>query len=159
MNIRALLVETHPHIPSEPALSDLSPAQAVERLPRAPHSIAEIVAHMSFWQSWFLARCEGRHEPPIASASLGWPGVEATDWPPVRDRFLAGLQRAVTLGESDARRAAPLAPAIEFRPQAGYTVGDALTHIAMHNAHHLGQIITLRQLMAAWPPPGGGFTW
>jgi hypothetical protein len=114
---------------------------------------------MSFWQSWFLARCEGRHEPLVASASLGWPTVDAAGWPAVRDEFLSGLRRAVTLGESDTRRGTAVAPAIEFGPLSSYTVGDALTHVAMHNAHHLGQIITLRQLMGAWPPPGGSFTW
>jgi hypothetical protein len=29
----------------------------------------------------------------------------------------------------------------------------------VHNAHHLGQIILLRQLFGAWPPPSGRFTW
>ena len=50
-------------------------------------------------------------------------------------------------------------PALEFPPLASYTVRDALVHVANHNSHHLGQIITLRQLMGAWPPPGGGWTW
>ena len=31
--------------------------------------------------------------------------------------------------------------------------------IAIHNSHHLGQIVTLRQLMGLWQPRGGGWTW
>ena len=159
MHIRSLLIDTHPHMASEPALADLTPVQAACRLPDAPHSIAEIVAHMAFWQTWFLDRCEGRDAPLVTPAGLGWPAVDEAGWEAVRAGFLAGLQRAVALGESDTRREMLLAPAIEFPPLARYTVGDALTHVAMHNAHHLGQIITLRQLIRAWPPPGGGFTW
>ena len=30
---------------------------------------------------------------------------------------------------------------------AHYTIGDALAHVASHNAHHAGQIVTIRQLM------------
>jgi uncharacterized damage-inducible protein DinB len=50
-------------------------------------------------------------------------------------------------------------PAIEVPPLAHYTLRDAAVHAANHNAHHLGQIITLRQLMGLWPPRSGGFTW
>jgi hypothetical protein len=35
----------------------------------------------------------------------------------------------------------------------------ALVHVANHNAHHLGQIVLLRQLMGRWPPPSGSWTW
>ena len=42
---------------------------------------------------------------------------------------------------------------------ANYTVQQALAHIAVHNAHHLGQVVTLRQLMGQWPPPAGSWTW
>jgi hypothetical protein len=39
------------------------------------------------------------------------------------------------------------------------TVGFALLDTAMHNGHHLGQITLLRQLIGAWPPEGGAYTW
>jgi uncharacterized damage-inducible protein DinB len=53
----------------------------------------------------------------------------------------------------------PLTPAIDFPPLANYTVRDAVTHVAQHNAHHLGQVIVLRQMMECWPPPSGSWTW
>jgi uncharacterized damage-inducible protein DinB len=121
--------------------------------------VAEIVAHMVHWQSWFLQRCSGVAVPPVSKASLGWPAVNADEWEPVYERFVAGLERALEIAldkESLVRR---VDPPIEFPPLANYTVGDAITHIAVHNAHHLGQIITLRQILGAWPPPGGGYTW
>jgi hypothetical protein len=36
---------------------------------------------------------------------------------------------------------------------------SGLLSAALHNTHHLGQIITLRQLMGVWPPPSGTITW
>ena len=37
--------------------------------------------------------------------------------------------------------------------------GDALVHIAQHNSHHLGQVVSARQFLELWPPRAGGWTW
>jgi uncharacterized damage-inducible protein DinB len=140
-------------------LNGLSSAEAATHVPRASHSIVEIVAHMEFWQSWFLQRCDGAGIPPPATASLGWPPAGAADWEPLRDRLLSGLERASALGADRTTAARRIAPAIEFPPLANYTVAEAVTHIGIHNAHHLGQIIVLRQMLGVWPPPDGSYTW
>ena len=95
----------------------------------------------------------------VASAAQGWPAVTAADWDPLRARFLEGLNAAVAIAEDADRSSSPLTPPIEFPPLANYTIGEALTHVAVHNAHHLGQIITLRQVLGRWPPPSGAWTW
>lgn len=74
-------------------------------------------------------------------------------------RFLEGLRQAAAMGAKTERLGHRLAPAIEFPPLAHYTVHDALTHIAVHNAHHLGQVVVLRQMLGRWPPPAGSWTW
>lgn len=73
----------------------------------------------------------------------------------VHGRFVSGLDAAALDSVGDR----VIAPAIEFPPLAGYTVRDALVHIAQHNSHHLGQVILLRQIMGRWPPPSGAWTW
>jgi uncharacterized damage-inducible protein DinB len=50
-------------------------------------------------------------------------------------------------------------PPIEHPPLAGYTLRDAIEHMAAHNSHHLGQVVLLRQMLGAWPPPSGSYTW
>jgi uncharacterized damage-inducible protein DinB len=82
------------------------------------------------------------------------PAATAADWTPLREQFLAGIRRALEL-PADGR----VDPPIEFPPLANYTIADAMTHLGQHNAHHLGQIVTLRQALGAWPPPGGSVTW
>ncbi|MGG3196403.1 hypothetical protein ABEP92_22145 [Priestia aryabhattai] len=32
-----------------------------------------------------------------------------------------------------------------------------LRNIASHNSYHLGEIVIMRRLNGAWPPPTGGF--
>jgi uncharacterized damage-inducible protein DinB len=157
MDARELLIETTPSIAPARALEALSVEQA-DRRQGSLHTIAEIVSHLAFWQDWFRGRCQGGGEPMPTSAALGWKAPAAGTWPDVHRRFLEGLEALVALGERD-DRARVLAPPIEFPPLAGYTVGDVLVHVANHNAHHLGQVIVLRQLMGAWPPPSGSWTW
>lgn len=158
MHARQLLTDSYAHIPTAQALDGLTEADAARRLAGAPHSIAEIVAHMTFWMRWWALRCDGVPEPPAASAAAGWPTVEQGSWPSVHAEFLAGLDRLASIADGDSSTL--VTPAIEFPPAfADLTVRDALAHAALHNAHHLGQVILLRQLMERWPPPAGPFTW
>lgn len=154
MHSAELLTDTFAYQPPAKALEGLSAADAERRFGSAPHSIAEIVAHMNFWQNWFLVRAQGQAVPMATHASEGWPEVPAGTWDALRAEFLAGLQRAVQLDST-----AAINPPFEMPQMASYGVGDVLVHLAQHNAHHMGQVITLRQLMGLWPPPAGSWTW
>jgi uncharacterized damage-inducible protein DinB len=158
MDARHLLVDTHTHLPPAATLAGLQPADAARRVGGVPHSIAQIVAHMAFWQDWFRRRCEGEDEPMVASAALGWPAVADDAWPEVRDAFVAGLERLARVVER-LDPDAPVAPAFDLPMLAGYTARDVWEHVAQHNAHHLGQVVTLRQFLGLWPPPAGSYTW
>jgi uncharacterized damage-inducible protein DinB len=157
VNLRELLLTPTEYLAAEKTLEGLSGADAERRVAGAPHSVAEIVGHLAFWQEWFYARCVGEAAAMVSSAAMGWPEVAEGSWEMVRARFLDRLVQVAALGDGDVSRR--LSPAIEFPPLANYTVGDALAHVGTHNAHHLGQIILLRQLMGAWPPPAGSWTW
>ena len=157
MNAHELLVENTSYIAPLKAIEGLAAGDAERRLPGAPHSIAEVVAHAAFWQEWFVGRAEGSGVPIPPQAALGWPDVRAGGWDEVTGRFRDGLRRAEALGEGDVARL--VTPPLEFPPEARYTVADVMTHIAVHNAHHLGQVVLLRQLQGLWPPPAGSWTW
>jgi uncharacterized damage-inducible protein DinB len=149
-----LLLAPIAYMPPPRILEGLTAEDAARPVAGAPHAIVEIVAHMVFWQTWFINRCLGMPVPMAAAAADGWPAAGAADWARLSEAFVIGLDRAVHL-PADGR----VEPPIEFPPLAEYTVEDALTHLAMHNAHHLGQIVTLRQQLGAWPPPQGSWTW
>jgi len=157
--MREFLSQTSAFMPPAQALEDLSPEDAAHRVPGATHSVAELVAHLDFWQAWFIKRCRGTGEPLPAPAAVGWPAAGASEWDAVRERFLDGIEQLSTLAETPDLIDQPIAPAIEFPALAHYRVRDALVHVATHNAHHLGQVVTLRQLAGHWPPPAGSWTW
>ncbi len=159
MNTRELLIDTLTHLSPAKTLEALTPADAERRVPGANHSIAEIVSHMVFWATWFCDRCDGIHAPMVTSAALGWPAVPPGSWPELHRQFLDVLDRAARIGESPERLASPVSPPIEFPPLAAYTIRDAMVHVSIHTAHHLGQVVLLRQLIGVWPPPSGSWTW
>jgi uncharacterized damage-inducible protein DinB len=156
MAARDLLATPIEYLAPDKLLDGLTGAQAAERIASAPHTIVEVLAHLHFWQQWFLQRCAGQGAPAPRHAADGWPAAGAGDWNRLRDAFLAGLSRVAGLETQAATR---VEPPIEFPPMATYTVGDVITHVAIHNAHHLGQIATLRQIQGTWPPPSGSWTW
>jgi len=157
MNLREFLSSPVTYLAPDKTLEGLDQTSAETRLSGAPHSIAEIVAHMAFWQNWFYARCTGSAVPIVSSAAAGWPAVEQNSWSSIHSQFLERLEQLASLSDGDVSRR--VEPPIEFPPLANYTVGEALVHVANHNSHHLGQVILLRQLNGAWPPPAGSWTW
>ena len=159
MPLRELLLDTFVHMPPLAMLEGLSPSDAARKPAENVHSIVEILAHVTFWQTWWVNRCEGRVEPMAGKALHGWPEASAGDWERLVEEFRAGLERAVKISEDASRLDAKITPAIEFPPLANHTIRDALVHIAQHNAHHFGQIVILRQMIGQWPPPQGSWTW
>jgi len=135
------------------ALDGLSPEDAVRKPEGSPHSVAEVVAHMVFWQERFLQMVDGGEPTPVPTASVGWPSVTADDWPGLVARYLAGLERYRSIAQDAEELRRPLVPGRDR------TVGAAIASYYVHDAHHLGQVILLRRMIGAWPPPGGGDTW
>lgn len=154
MHREELLMNPVAYMPPTQVLDGLSAEDSARRVPGIRHSIVEIVAHLAFWQAWFLSRCAGVTKPQVAHAADGWPAVTAADWDDVRGEFLTDLRRAVDLPATG-----PVDPPLEFPPMAAYGVEDVMSHVAQHNAHHLGQVVLLRQALGLWPPPGGSYTW
>ena len=140
------------YTPFTRALDGLGPEDAVRVPEGSPYSVAGVVAHMVFWQQRFLSLVDGHRPPPVEHAAEGWPSVTAVQWPALAETYLAGMERFRELAaEDDLER-----PLIEGRPM---TIGSSILDYHVHGAHHLGQVILLRRMLGAWPPPGGGDTW
>jgi uncharacterized damage-inducible protein DinB len=148
MFIEKLIEEWSSFTPASRALDDLSPEQAVTKLNGWPHAIAEIVAHMLFWQRHDFATIETGSDPEVP-AGADWPAVTEVDWPRLKDEFLNALEQSREM----ARDPEQLERLIL---NDSFTVSARMVWFTGHNAYHLGQIVTLRRIMGAWPPPGGG---
>lgn len=110
----------------------------------ATHSIYEELWHVTEWQEVVLSKREATFDASMAGTSypdrLG-PGSPA-EWEALVRRFLEGSRRAASDAEDAEARAEELAP--------GFTYGDSLAGLAVHNAYHLGKIVALRQRMGRW---------
>jgi uncharacterized damage-inducible protein DinB len=145
----------------EPAriLDGLTDAQAHAKPHGLPYSIADIVAHLCFWQEWFNAcLVSGFTGIPQHSAD-GWPAAPAGGWEALRERYVRSIDEAKRITAEADSLAGPLLPPEAVASLARESRGSALLRGAMHNSHHLGQIILMRRLLGLWPPPGGTVTW
>ena len=130
-------------------LRDLTPNQACGKPSNQLESIAQIVAHMQFWQNYSLRIIQGErpHYPSSQVEKDGtWYQTEPSQWQELLSDFLSGLDSFMALTESDAEISRPLGD--------DETVGDRVRWTAMHNAYHCGQIVLLRRMLGAWPPAG-----
>jgi uncharacterized damage-inducible protein DinB len=136
----------------------------VHRLPgNAPHSIYEELWHLTFWQQIALDWIDGVETPFPASARDGFPTVldaEREDWEQLCARFFQGNAEA----SAAARDASHLemrvrCPSRPGEPVRVMTAREQLENLGAHNAYHFGRIVLLRQLLGAWPPRSGGYTW
>ena len=121
------------------ALDGLSGEDAVKVPEGSPHSVADVLAHMVFWQQRFLSMVDGKDPVAVPHASVGWRGVAAAQWQGLVAQYLEGLERYRALAADEENLGRPL---VEGRP---VTVGGAILDCFVHEAQHLGQIILLRR--------------
>ena len=158
--LTSVLAGENVHLDPAAILDGLSDAQAHTKAHGLPYSIADVVAHMCFWQEWFNA-CLVSGFTGIPQHSVdGWPAAPAGGWDALRERYVRSIEEAKRIvAESDSLTDALLPASASVASLTKESHGSALLRGAMHNSHHLGQIITMRRLMSLWPPPGGTITW
>jgi hypothetical protein len=133
----------------EPAgiLSDLSEEQASAVPPGSPHSIAQIVSHMHFYQGSQLAGVRGGEWPKPEHLDDTFAAPPAGSWPALVADFLAGIEEIARLAEEKGEATSP--------QRDDTSVAYDLAESALHNAYHCGQIVLLRRIQGLWPPAGG----
>ncbi|MGO9441715.1 MAG: DinB family protein [Terriglobales bacterium] len=145
-------------------VEDLSAELASRQVKGFPHSIAQLVFHMNYWMDYELRRIRGeRPAYPEHSAESFPPDAspfEAQEWGRLRKCFAGLLADFATLANSspqEMQRQIESAHAGDM--QVAGTLECVLWQMVAHNSYHVGQIATLRQMLGAWPPRGGGDTW
>jgi len=141
------------HVETKTVFAALDWKLAGVRPEDATHSVYQLLNHMLYWQEWVVKWLSGEKPPIPKHASGSWPGDAAPasrkEWQGAVRRFRNGLEaltrrsRQVDLCSKRGTKS-PL---------------EMLLLIALHNSYHVGQVVLLRQVMGAWPPPSGGATW
>jgi uncharacterized damage-inducible protein DinB len=161
---QALIAESYAAPPAH-ILEGLTDDLAHRELTNAPHTIYAELWHLAFWQQITLDWIAGKETPYPAKPTDGFPSKPHTEpwqesWDQLRQRFLQAAEQAATAAQDSARLDHLVrCPSRPGAPTRTMSVRDQLISLATHNAYHLGRIVLLRQLLQAWPPASGGFTW
>lgn len=141
------------HIEAANTFAGLDWKSAGARPEGIPHSIFQLLNHMVYWQDWATQWLDGKEPSLPRHAPDSWPGgtepANREEWEQAVRAFRSGLRNL-----NRNARAADL-----FAKQGRKTRLEMLQTLASHNSYHAGQVVLLRQLLGAWPPPSGGLTW
>ncbi len=141
------------HVEASKAVEGLDWKIAGERPPAIPHSIFQLLNHVVFWQEWAVKWLNGEKPAIPKHASGSWPGDERPanleEW----EQAIRRLDKAL----DDLARCGSEADLMQKR--GGKSRIEMLQTIASHSSYHIGQLVTVRQMLGAWPPPSGGVTW
>jgi len=131
----------------EAILAGLSAEAAGRRIDGLPYTIAELLAHLNWWQRTRLDLARGGELQDFTPGRDDWPPATAEDWPGLVEAFLDSCREIAPLADQPA--------ALTRQVFDDYRVGDMLISHAGHNAYHLGQIALMRRLLGCWPENDG----
>jgi hypothetical protein len=150
---RSMLSGKGAHVETKEVFSALDWKTAGEKPRGVPHSVYQLLRHMTYWQDWVVQWLDGRKPALTRHASGGWPDAggpsSRREWEGAVRRFRRGLVEL-----EHACRDADLASGRGRKSRL-----EMLQTIGTHNSYHAGQVAFLRQLLGKWPPPSGGLTW
>ena len=143
------LIAFHIHPAPEKSLKGLTPDIVTKRIDGGPHSIWDLLHHLLFWQDVTIEALEEKDVDWERSKTENWPAeseiVDNVKFEDFVKRFLKGIERISELADT-----VDLGSEMPAWPKA--TKIWAILMIAQHNSYHIGQIITLRQILGIWPP-------
>ncbi len=137
-----LFIDDLEYAPAVHILSGLTLGHVGKRPADGVHSIYEELFHAAGWQRSMLTSAKGG----ALTEPTDWPSMPAPDneaaWTSLVADFLAGNEEAVAVGNETERHG-------ETLPE-GRTVRERLELLAVHNAYHLGKIVSARQFLGVW---------
>ncbi len=143
------LVAFHIHSPPKKVLKDIIPDIAAKRMNSLTHTIWELLNHLVFWQDITIDAVEEKEVDWSRSKTENWPEpidtIAQEELDALSKRFLSGIERMSSLVDE-----VDLSSGMPSWPQG--TKHWAFQMIAQHNSYHLGQIVTIRQMIGDWPP-------
>ena len=158
MNLREVLLKqlhsTHDKaewfVPVDTAVAHLTPDQ-VRWVPKSNaqmHSVAQLVAHLVFWNENALAQLQGKKPAAFSGNNeetfVGYDvnKITAQEWTALvarYDRDMTEMEKWVqSASDADLAKGA-----------------NMIAHVGTHNAYHTGEIVYVRKLQGSWDPSKG----
>ena len=126
-------------------------------LPEA-YSLWQLLEHMRVSQADYLHYCVDPDYSFPEWPDDYWPASVAPPseraWDESLDQFWADLQSVKELVNDPGVDLSGPIPHADGEAYHSSRYADEIAAIADHNAYHLGQVVTVRRLLGAWPPEG-----
>jgi uncharacterized damage-inducible protein DinB len=145
-------------------IEDLSPELAARQVKGFPHSIGQLVFHMSYWMDYELRRIRGERPIYPGHSAESFPSApspsDAQAWDRLRKRFASLLADFAALANSPPQEMQRQVETVyEGDKKVAGSLEAVVSQIVAHNSYHVGQIAMLRRSLDAWPPRSGGDAW
>jgi len=153
--LSSALIGNRAHVSAERAFEGLNWRNSGIEVANSPHTIWQLLRHMNYWQDRFISRIEGMKVLPAKTSDDGW---QFDPCPPDEGTYQRELGKLLT-GISY------IAHLLKKTNNLGSNKGDypngfaVIQAMASHLSYHLGEVVLLRRMSGAWPPPSGGYTW
>jgi uncharacterized damage-inducible protein DinB len=131
-------------VPASKSVVGLTFEQAAWKQGTANHSIAQIVNHLTFWDTQQLAKFKGEKAPAFSgdNEETFQPPKDKRSW----DALVKQMDDVMTAWEKAVEGAS------DSKLQSWYST---IAHIGTHNAYHTGQILYIRKQQGSWDPANG----
>ena len=149
------LIGNRAHVRAERAFEGLNWRKSGIEVPNSPHTIWQLLKHMNYWQDRFISRIEGMKVLPAKTSDDGWKFDPCPPDEGTYQRELGKLLTGISYIAHLLKKTNNLRSNKRDYPN-GFAVIQAM---ASHLSYHLGEVVLLRRLSGAWPPPSGGYTW
>lgn len=130
-------------VPANIAVAGLTAKQASWTDGSGNHSVGQLANHLVFWNARQLATIRGQKNAKFSGDNTetfnAWDGKSWDETVKRLDQVLRDLEHEVEI--ADEAKLVKLAPVI--------------SHIATHNAYHVGQMIFVRKLAGNWDAENG----
>ena len=145
------------HLNPRRALEGLKLDVTGRKILNSPYTIWQLIRHMNYWQCKFLDRMQGKEVKPDPSWVEGWEDTLNAESQEALDREIDSLLKGIDLAKNLMKEEGedPLKNNVDFYA----SKYDVVQAMASHLSYHLAELILLRRIFGAWPPPSGGYVW
>jgi uncharacterized damage-inducible protein DinB len=139
--------KSHWFVSFEKAIDGLTPEEALWKKSDSENSIWEIISHLVFWNERFLNRFKNAEVRKFDGGNdFTFTYLAQLEWEQAIERFNTVMTDWYeTIKNSDDEKLdQPISEESEE------TWSESLSSITLHNAYHIGQIVTIRKMQGSW---------
>jgi len=144
------------HLCPEKALEGLKLSVTGKKILNTPYTIWQLLKHMNYWQHKLLQRMEGGDVYPDHTWQEGWEESFNAGSQEELDQEILKLLSLIKKAEDAIGNGETDRSCSSETLQTHYHILQAM---ASHISYHLAEVVILRRIFGAWPPPAGGLTW